>query len=123
MQYLIPFAAIKLSDLHVLKTATTDNLCTHRLNSGVLDCLEVDMHSSWGVADGEMLSLHRLLEVARPGHLEVVEKASDENHQLCVSKTAQGVLALSPVCGTSENSLLNTNAHSWTLRESVNMLP
>lgn len=47
------------------------------------------MHSSRGIADGKMLSLGKPLKAARAGHLEVVEQAGDENHQLRVSKAAK----------------------------------
>lgn len=47
------------------------------------------MHTSRGIADGEMLSLGKPLKAAWAGHLEVVEQSGDENHQLCVSKAAK----------------------------------
>lgn len=49
------------------------------------------MYSSRGIADGEVLSLGKPLKAARAGHLEIVEQAGDENHQLCVSKAAKRV--------------------------------
>lgn len=49
------------------------------------------MNSSRGIADGEVLSLGKPLKAARAGHLEIVEQAGDENHQLRVSKAAKRV--------------------------------
>jgi hypothetical protein len=37
------------------------------------------LNSSWGVTNGEMFPLDKLLEVARPGDLEIIEKPSDED--------------------------------------------
>ena len=58
---------------------------------GVLGRLKVDTNSCRGVTNGEMLSLDWLLEVARPRYFEIVEKASDENYQLCIGQAAECV--------------------------------
>lgn len=75
--------------LNTERIAIVGNRCTSRSNSDVLDCLEVEQNSPWGVTNGEVLPLDQPLEVAGPGHLEIVEKTSHENCHLCVRKTAQ----------------------------------
>lgn len=70
-----------------------------------------------------MFPLDRLLKVAGSGHLKIVEKASDENDQLCVGKAAKRVcqhsfLSLEP----QEKILLDPNAHSASLGEGMDLL-
>lgn len=81
------------------------------------------MYSSWSIADGEMLSLGEALKAARAGHVEVIEQAGDENHQLCVSKAAKRVSAQSLVFSCWSRILLYAYAHARTLGESVEVLP